>query len=77
MAERLPLNCPITAFGGQLDTATPQTFLEAWREHTIGAFNLEMLEGGHFYIQSKQTLMTQKIGSALEISCVEAGSVNE
>lgn len=64
-AARLPLDCPISAFGGQQDTATPISTLEAWREHTTGVFNLEMLEGGHFYIQSKQSTIAEKILSSL------------
>jgi medium-chain acyl-[acyl-carrier-protein] hydrolase len=75
--ERLPLDCPISAFGGRQDSATPQSTLEAWRKHTTGAFNLEILEGGHFYIQSKQSFMAEKILGALKISCVEAGDIDD
>jgi medium-chain acyl-[acyl-carrier-protein] hydrolase len=76
-AERLPLDCPISAFGGKQDTATPEATLQAWREHTTGAFNLEMLEGGHFFIQSKRSFIAEKILFALESGCVEAGGKNE
>jgi medium-chain acyl-[acyl-carrier-protein] hydrolase len=63
-ADRPPLDCPISAFGGRRDTAAAQSALEAWRCHTSGAFSLEMLDGGHFYLQSERPALAAKILAA-------------
>ena len=47
-----PLTCPITAYGGLQDMSTNRHCLEAWREETLGAFNLMMFPGDHFYLHS-------------------------
>ncbi len=47
-----PLDCPITALGGDQDAlATPED-LAAWQAQTRGAFSQLMLAGGHFYLQA-------------------------
>jgi surfactin synthase thioesterase subunit len=48
----LPLECPITVFGGAGDT-DPRSALEAWGEYTTGAFGLRMFGGGHFYFREQ------------------------
>jgi medium-chain acyl-[acyl-carrier-protein] hydrolase len=64
-SDRAPLDCPISVFGGWNDTITPQSALLAWRQHTAGAFSLEMLDDGHFYLQSKRLHLIDKILAAL------------
>jgi pyochelin biosynthetic protein PchC len=44
-----PLHCPITAFAGASDDTFPAAALDAWREATAAAFDLEMFPGGHHY----------------------------
>jgi medium-chain acyl-[acyl-carrier-protein] hydrolase len=44
------LDCPITAFGGLQDHGVSRAQLDAWREHTTGAFSLRMFPGAHFFI---------------------------
>ncbi|MGZ7274526.1 thioesterase II family protein, partial [Streptococcus pyogenes] len=50
-----PLSIPMTAMGGARDHTLVREDIEAWREHTRGAFTSRMFEGGHFYLfeQSK------------------------
>lgn len=48
--EGQPLDCPISAFGGTGDPDVSQADLEAWRTHTSQKFNLQMMEGDHFFI---------------------------
>jgi medium-chain acyl-[acyl-carrier-protein] hydrolase len=64
-AERPPLDCPISVFGGRDDHATPEATLANWRLQTTGAFTLEMLDGGHFYLQDKRREVAAKIRAAL------------
>jgi len=46
------LECPVHAFGGRLDTTTPES-LAAWSEECTGRFSLDLLEGDHFFINSE------------------------
>ena len=54
--EEPPLACPIRAYGGLDDPNVSRAQLEAWAEQTSGAFALEMLPGGHFFIRSEAFL---------------------
>jgi surfactin synthase thioesterase subunit len=39
--------------------------MEAWGEHTTGKFNLEMIDGGHFFIRTKQDLFLKYVSDIL------------
>jgi medium-chain acyl-[acyl-carrier-protein] hydrolase len=60
-----PLACPITAFGGELDRTVSEAELAAWKEQTSGTFQLRMLPGGHFFLQSSQDLLIQSVAQHL------------
>jgi len=51
-SEQAALLCPISVYGGSEDHETPQQSLEAWREQTASAFNCQLFQGGHFFLQS-------------------------
>jgi medium-chain acyl-[acyl-carrier-protein] hydrolase len=51
-SNQRPLTCPILAFGGFDDQEVRREELEAWREQTESVFNLWMLPGNHFFINS-------------------------
>ena len=46
-----PLDCGITAYGGSQDQEVSVDELQAWQGHTCSAFRLQMMNGGHFFIQ--------------------------
>ena len=48
-----PLPCPFVALGGLEDEVSKERLL-AWSQHTVVAFNLHMLPGGHFFINSER-----------------------
>jgi surfactin synthase thioesterase subunit len=48
---RGPLECSLIALGGDADPVAPLDGLQAWSRHTTGPFRLELLPGGHFYLQ--------------------------
>jgi medium-chain acyl-[acyl-carrier-protein] hydrolase len=47
-----PLVCPISAFGGRLDTRVSEEEVRGWREQTRESFNVQMFDGGHFFLQT-------------------------
>jgi medium-chain acyl-[acyl-carrier-protein] hydrolase len=51
----VPLECPLTAFGGLRDSEVSRGQLEAWREQTASEFVLRMLPGDHFFLNDPQS----------------------
>ena len=49
--NQAPLDCPIVAFSGLADDFARED-MEAWSQHTSAEFQLRMLPGGHFYLQT-------------------------
>ncbi|WP_433333361.1 thioesterase II family protein [Spirillospora sp. CA-294931] len=47
-----PLDCPITAVGGDRDRHTGR--MRGWRDHTTGTFDLRVLPGDHFYLRDRR-----------------------
>jgi surfactin synthase thioesterase subunit len=63
--EEPPLVCPISCFGGRLDThATPER-LAAWRVNTRGSFSLRIFPGGHFFIDSDRPAVLEAVADDL------------
>lgn len=60
-AEEATLDCPISAFGGTVDTEANREEIEAWVRHTSSAFTLEMIEGDHFFLTTKRELLLQSV----------------
>ena len=46
----MPLNCPISVFGGWQDVWVTKEQLLAWKEYTSSSFSLEMLAANHFFL---------------------------
>lgn len=59
-----PLSCPITAFGG-LQKCVKLEELEAWREHTSGAFTIRRFPGDHFFLNTSQPLLLRVLAREL------------
>lgn len=47
--DRIPLPCPVTAFGGLADPSTPPETLTGWELETTAHFRQCFFPGGHFY----------------------------
>lgn len=54
-ASEPPLDCPITAFGGDADATVPPDALAAWESRTQAGFALETLPGDHFFVNQSRT----------------------
>lgn len=60
-----PLATPITAFGGHEDTIRSEN-LQAWRRQTSSTFELHMLPGDHFFINTSQNVLLEMLSHRLE-----------
>src|SRR5271165_1092250 len=60
------LACPITAFGGADDKQITREQLEAWSAETTSRFQLHLLPGGHFFVNSSREEMLAVIRSNLD-----------
>jgi surfactin synthase thioesterase subunit len=58
------LGCALHVFAGTADRATPEQ-LQAWREHTASTFTLDLFPGGHFFIQSAQDAVLERLAACL------------
>lgn len=50
---RAPLPCPVTAIGGTQDEWVAPADLEAWAEHTRSTFRLRLVDGNHFFVNTR------------------------
>jgi medium-chain acyl-[acyl-carrier-protein] hydrolase len=64
-STELPLNCPISTFGGLRDRTVSQSDLEAWREQTRSSFSLQMFPGDHFFLNTTQPLLLRVLSQEL------------
>jgi medium-chain acyl-[acyl-carrier-protein] hydrolase len=60
-----PLDCSITAFGGNNDPRVTREELCAWQAQTRGSFSVRMFPGGHFFIQTAQMLVVRMLADDL------------
>jgi medium-chain acyl-[acyl-carrier-protein] hydrolase len=60
-SDEPPLDIPITAFGGTQDTIVDAGELGGWAQQTRGAFQLRMLAGDHFFLNTAQPQLIQAI----------------
>jgi medium-chain acyl-[acyl-carrier-protein] hydrolase len=51
-----PLDCPISAYGGERDTRVSHEALAAWQAYTRDRFTLKLFPGDHFYFQTASGL---------------------
>ena len=56
-----PLKVPITAFAGEEDRAVKPACLSEWAFHTVGAFDMKVLPGGHFFPTKSATDLIQAL----------------
>jgi len=60
-----PLDCAITAIGGQDDKFVTRGDLVAWHSQTKGAFDLKMVPGTHFFLQSQASNIAKLVANIL------------
>ncbi|MBL8197131.1 MAG: acyltransferase domain-containing protein [Blastocatellia bacterium] len=69
-----PFDCPIFAFGGWQDPKMDQNSMLLWKTQTTKSFDLEMVTGGHFFIQDLEArkIVLQKISETIVDSYVKS-----
>ncbi|MDT3443223.1 thioesterase II family protein [Pseudofrankia sp. BMG5.37] len=55
------LRCAVTALTGDADPAVSVDAARGWRDHTQGSFDLCVLPGGHFYLDSQSAAVVEVI----------------
>ena len=70
-----PLDCAITAFGGLADTSVGRADLEAWRFQTCNAFDLRMVAGDHFFLQTERGGLLRALAAGLKTTTERASPV--
>jgi surfactin synthase thioesterase subunit len=60
------LSCPITVFVGDDDPKVTVDEARAWENHTSGAFDFQVFDGGHFYITSHQSKVLKIMSDQLK-----------
>lgn len=63
--EELPLECPITAFGGLSDPKISCQNIAAWDTHTSTRFRTHFFSGGHFFLHDSEPLLLEQINLQL------------
>jgi medium-chain acyl-[acyl-carrier-protein] hydrolase len=59
------LECPMTIYGGLEDHTVEAERLAAWREMTVGACEIRMFPGGHFYLNNSEAIFLQTFAGDL------------
>ena len=65
-----PLECPMTIYGGLGDQEVEAGRLAAWSEMTVGASEIRMCPGDHFYINSLRSIFLQTLAGDLLRLCL-------
>ncbi len=65
-----PLDCSISCFGGVDDRSRSHEELVAWQAQTLGSFELTMIPGDHFFIQTAHIplleALSREVGALLK-----------
>ena len=68
-----PLDCPISALGGEQDQTIELQQLAGWRVHTRASFDLQRFPGNHFFIAEARTPVLRSIITALSKISARSG----
>jgi len=68
-----PLQCPITAFGGDADKEVKHEEIALWRNQTSKQFSQRSFHGGHFYLETNRRELTGIIAKILAMHAIYSG----
>lgn len=52
-ADRQPVDCPVTVYGGRQDGEASEGNLSAWADVTTSPHRVKLFSGGHFYVNEQ------------------------
>jgi medium-chain acyl-[acyl-carrier-protein] hydrolase len=64
-SHEAPFSCCISGFGGLLDQRVSRDDLDGWREQTRATFSLQMVPGGHFFLNTARQMLLQMLAQEL------------
>jgi medium-chain acyl-[acyl-carrier-protein] hydrolase len=59
------LTCPITVLAGDRDPLVDEAGMRGWQDLTVGATDIQIFSGDHFYLRSSQAALLQVISDRL------------
>ncbi|MET7802364.1 thioesterase II family protein [Streptomyces decoyicus] len=65
LAYDTSLDCPVHAFAGADDRLVTPDMVRAWSTVTTGTFDFHLFPGGHFFIQTSQRQVVDRVLTAL------------
>jgi acyl transferase domain-containing protein len=67
-SNKEPLDCPISAWGGEQDSLVSQEDISGWHQHTKSTFKQQMIPGKHLFLKSSRKLLLKAISLDLMMS---------
>jgi medium-chain acyl-[acyl-carrier-protein] hydrolase len=64
-SSELPLECPISVYGGLDDQTVKYRDLERWRDQTSASSSIRMFPGDHFFLRTTEPLLLRTIAKEL------------
>lgn len=64
-SNKEPLDCPISAWGGEQDFLVSQDDISGWHQHTNNTFKLHMIPGKHLFLTTTRKLLLETISQEL------------
>ncbi|WP_307782916.1 MULTISPECIES: alpha/beta fold hydrolase [unclassified Streptomyces] len=61
-----PLDCPVTAFIGDVDPRVDAPMARAWATHTTEEFALHVFDGGHFFLVPHLDAVVETVATTLK-----------
>ena len=71
-AAQPPLDCPISAFGGDTDTYVRTPEVAGWRDQTRARFRMRVVPGNHFFVQTQRDVVLAAVADDLSEAAREA-----
>ncbi|MFH8367375.1 thioesterase II family protein [Streptomyces sp. NPDC018031] len=72
-APDVTVDCPVLALIGDRDPRVTADEARAWRRHTTGPFDLEVFDGGHFYLVPHAARIIDRIRARLATAAAVPG----
>ncbi|MGC2474874.1 MAG: alpha/beta fold hydrolase, partial [Candidatus Sulfotelmatobacter sp.] len=73
--EDLPLDCPITVFGGTEDTIAKEDDLAEWQKHTNSRFSKHIFPGKHFFFDTAEAEILQIVSRDIGRAFISSATI--